>query len=117
MIAITGWQNITAISIFDFIEDYISKGIKTVICTDITKDGMLQGSSIFLYKELLKVFPKLKLIASGGITSIDELNTLNMKGIYGAIIGKAIYEGKITLKQLSGYVSKKNSSLPRCYER
>jgi len=104
-IAINGWQESTQIDLFTYLKDYLAKGIQSVICTDISKDGMLMGSSIELYKQLLIKFPSLKLIASGGVTSLQELDTLKAIGLEGAIIGKAIYENKITLKQLEAYVN------------
>ncbi len=103
-IAINGWQELTGLEPVNYIDSYISKGIRSVICTDISKDGMLAGSSIDLYQKLLTRFPQLKLIASGGVASIQELGKLSTIGLDGAIIGKAIYENKITLKQLSNYV-------------
>lgn len=99
-IAINGWQKVADIEVIAFIEQYQSKGIKEVICTDISKDGMLQGASTELYKEILAK-TEIQLIASGGVSSISNLNALNELGCSAAIIGKAIYEGKITLKELS----------------
>jgi phosphoribosylformimino-5-aminoimidazole carboxamide ribotide isomerase len=99
-IAINGWQKMADIEVIAFIEQYQSKGIKEVICTDISKDGMLQGASTALYKEILAK-TEIQLIASGGVSNISDLNTLNELGCSAAIIGKAIYEGKITLKELS----------------
>ncbi|MCF6360932.1 MAG: 1-(5-phosphoribosyl)-5-[(5-phosphoribosylamino)methylideneamino]imidazole-4-carboxamide isomerase [Cyclobacteriaceae bacterium] len=104
-IAINGWQESTKIELDDYIKSYMAKGIQSVICTDISKDGMLKGSSIELYQQLRTKFPALKLIASGGVTSIQELDKLKAIGLEGAIIGKAIYENKITLKQLEEYVN------------
>ncbi len=104
-IAINGWQGLTKIELDDYIKSYLAKGIQSVICTDISKDGMLKGSSIELYQQLLTKFSALKLIASGGVTSIQELDELKAIGLDGAIIGKAIYENKITLKQLEEYVN------------
>ncbi len=104
-IAIHGWQESTELELDQYIESYMAKGIQSVICTDISKDGMLKGSSIALYQELLTMFPALKLIASGGVTSIQELDKLMAIGLDGAIIGKAIYENRITLKQLEEYVN------------
>ncbi|HLP52666.1 MAG TPA: 1-(5-phosphoribosyl)-5-[(5-phosphoribosylamino)methylideneamino]imidazole-4-carboxamide isomerase [Chitinophagales bacterium] len=103
MIAVSGWQEDSAIGLFDFLHDYTAQGIQYVICTDIAKDGMLQGSSVELYKKILQRFPSLKLIASGGVTSTEELEILNAAGLHGAIIGKAIYEGKILLNELSKF--------------
>ncbi|MCF6353382.1 MAG: 1-(5-phosphoribosyl)-5-[(5-phosphoribosylamino)methylideneamino]imidazole-4-carboxamide isomerase [Cyclobacteriaceae bacterium] len=104
-IAINGWQESTELELEVYIKSYLGKGIQSVICTDISKDGMLAGSSIALYAQLLGRFPKLKLIASGGVTTLQELDELTSIGLEGAIIGKAIYENKITLKQLESYVN------------
>ena len=104
-IATNGWQKATTLELNRYVENYLAKGIKNVICTDISKDGMLAGSSINLYKKLLSKFIDIKLIASGGVTSLQELDKLKEVGLDGAIIGKAIYENKITLKQLESYVS------------
>jgi phosphoribosylformimino-5-aminoimidazole carboxamide ribotide isomerase len=103
MIAVSGWQEKSSIHLNDFMKDYIAQGIQYVICTDISKDGMLQGSSIELYKKLLQEFPTLKLIASGGVCNLNELKVLKEAGLHGAIIGKAIYEGKISLDELSKF--------------
>lgn len=100
-IAVSGWQEQTSLNLFDFLEDYIQNGIKYCICTDIAKDGMLQGPSIDLYKKILEKNTALHLIASGGISSLKDLEQLKEAGLYGAIIGKAIYEGKISLKEIS----------------
>jgi phosphoribosylformimino-5-aminoimidazole carboxamide ribotide isomerase len=104
-IAVDGWQEKTAIDLFDFLNNYIQKGIQYVICTDISKDGLLEGSSIDLYVKIMNRFPELKLIASGGVTDVSELDKFIEIGVEGAIIGKAIYENKITLKALEAYVS------------
>jgi phosphoribosylformimino-5-aminoimidazole carboxamide ribotide isomerase len=102
-IAISGWRESGGINLFDFLKDYLQHGIQYVICTDISKDGMLQGSSILLYKKILEQFPSIKLIASGGVTDVKELELLSKEGLHGAIIGKAIYEGKISLTELSKF--------------
>ncbi len=94
-----GWLENSGKDIISFITDYKSKGVKYTICTDIKKDGMLQGPSTDLYKEILAKV-KINLIASGGITSISDIKHLREAGCEGAIIGKAVYEGKITLKEL-----------------
>ena len=107
-IAVSGWQEDSGMDIFPFVNEYKKLGLNTVICTDIAKDGMLQGTSIELYNELLQTFPDLNLIASGGVTSMNELELLQEMNIYGAIIGKAIYEGKISLKELETFISKNN---------
>ncbi len=103
MIAVSGWQENSSINLFGFLKDYVTHGIQYVICTDISKDGMLQGSSVALYKKILRQFPALKLIASGGVSDKNELDVLKKAGLHGAIIGKAIYEGKISLVELSKF--------------
>ena len=102
-IAVSGWQETSSIYLFDLIEEYIEKGIKYCISTDVAKDGMLEGPSVDLYKEMKDKYPELNIIASGGITTINDIEILNNMGIYGAIIGKAIYEGKILLKDLKSF--------------
>lgn len=99
-IAIQGWETVSELDIIDFIQNFKKNGIEYVICTDIEKDGMLGGASDMIYKEILEKF-KLRLIASGGISSLADLKLMKEIGCDGAIIGKAIYEGKITLKELS----------------
>jgi len=99
MIATSGWLETSELDVLDFIKDYQSKGVEYVICTDIAKDGMLQGTSNELYKEVIAE-SDVKLIASGGVSSMDDLFQLKEMGCNGAIIGKALYEGKITLKEL-----------------
>jgi phosphoribosylformimino-5-aminoimidazole carboxamide ribotide isomerase len=95
-----GWLENSDKDIISFITNYKSKGVKYTICTDIKKDGMLQGPSTDLYIELLAAV-KINLIASGGITSLKDVEKLRKAGCEGAIIGKAVYEGKITLKELA----------------
>lgn len=102
-IAIQGWQEESDKEVIEFIKDYVNKGISYVICTDIAKDGMLQGPSFDLYERILNTVTPVKLIASGGISNFDELPKLADLGCEGVIIGKAIYEGKISLKQLETY--------------
>ena len=103
-IAVNGWQEITQIELEGFVNKYQQKGIRNVICTDISRDGTLEGSAISLYQQLINQFPKINWIASGGVTSFEELGLLAKAGLEGAIIGKAIYENRITLKQLEAYV-------------
>lgn len=98
-IATNGWQEESDIDVVDFIKDYESKGIEYVICTDIAKDGMLQGTANELYSEILSK-SDVKLIASGGVSTIEDLEILKDIGCDGAILGKAIYEGNISLKEL-----------------
>ncbi len=103
-IATNGWQEESSLALIPFIKDYQQKGIVSVICTDISKDGMLQGPSFEIYKQVLSNVNKLKLIASGGISAFDELPKLAENGCEGVIIGKAIYENRISLKQLENYI-------------
>ena len=98
-IATSGWLETSALNVISFIKNYEEKGISYVICTDISKDGMLEGTSNELYEKIINE-TNVKLIASGGVSNIDDLVQLKALGCEGAIIGKAIYEGKITLKQL-----------------
>ncbi len=102
-IMVSGWQEGTSIDLMDFLSYYTELGIRYVICTDISKDGMLQGPAIDLYKEILSVFPDLQLIASGGVSSMADLEALENAGLYGAIVGKAFYEGKIALEDLANF--------------
>lgn len=99
-IAIHGWQTQTAIGLDDFVKENMEAGISTAVITDISKDGMLEGPSIGLYKELMHTFPELSLVASGGVSSLEDVRELEQMNIYGIIIGKAIYEGRIKLKDL-----------------
>ncbi len=98
-IATNGWMEKSTLDVVEFINNYESKGIQYVVCTDIEKDGMLLGTSNELYKEIL-VKTKVRLIASGGVSSLNDLEILKAIGCEGAIVGKAIYEGRITLKEL-----------------
>jgi len=98
-IATTGWTESSDLEVLSFIQEYNNDGIKYVVCTDISKDGMLTGPSLDLYKDILS-HTSVNLIASGGVSDIDDLERLKAIGCEGAIVGKAIYEGRITLKQL-----------------
>ena len=102
-IKIHGWKEDTGIDVFDFITELISKGINRIFCTDISKDGMMEGPSIQLYRQIVDAFPTLDLIASGGISCLDDLLILQETGCKGAIVGKAIYEGKITMEQIESF--------------
>ena len=102
-IAISGWQEDSGLDLFPFLEQYLAKGVTYCICTDVSKDGMLQGPSIELYKKIIKEFPQLKLIASGGVAELNDLYELREAGLYGAIIGKAYYEGRISLDELAAF--------------
>lgn len=99
-IAVNGWKEESQEELFTFLESYISSGIQYVICTDISKDGLLQGTATELYKQIISKFPALKLIASGGVSSVSDLDELRTAGLYGAIVGKAFYEGRIKLSEL-----------------
>jgi len=100
-LSVSAWTETTEINIFDFLEEKIKQGIKSIFSTDISKDGMLAGPAIDLYSEIHKRFPGLKLIASGGVSKMDDIFAVEKAGCTGVIIGKAIYEGKITLKELA----------------
>ncbi|MDB4152220.1 1-(5-phosphoribosyl)-5-[(5-phosphoribosylamino)methylideneamino]imidazole-4-carboxamide isomerase [Flavobacteriaceae bacterium] len=103
-IATNGWLETSEHRLVDFVKDYHAKGIQYVICTDISKDGMLEGPSFEVYADLLAAQPGIKLIASGGISSFDELPRLAAMGCEGTIIGKAIYENRITLAALENFI-------------
>ncbi|WP_299600871.1 1-(5-phosphoribosyl)-5-[(5-phosphoribosylamino)methylideneamino]imidazole-4-carboxamide isomerase [uncultured Aquimarina sp.] len=103
-IAVSGWLEESDKELIPFIQEYQKEGVSYVICTDISKDGMLQGPSFDLYKKILDNSEHIKLIASGGISAFDELPKLAEIGCEGAIIGKAIYENRISLKQLENYI-------------
>ena len=102
-IAIGGWLEKTDISVFDFMKLYMDKGVKQIFCTDIKKVGKLQGPSIDLYQKILEQFSDLRLIASGGVSSLDDLIELEEIGCSAAIVGKAIYENKITISELANF--------------
>ncbi|HUC79770.1 MAG TPA: 1-(5-phosphoribosyl)-5-[(5-phosphoribosylamino)methylideneamino]imidazole-4-carboxamide isomerase [Flavisolibacter sp.] len=103
-LTISGWTEQTEIWIYDFIEEYIQKGIQQIFCTDVAKDGALEGPSTELYKSIIEKFPELHFIASGGVSSIDDVYALQDIGCKGVIIGKAIYEGRIQLVDLKSFV-------------
>jgi len=102
-ITINGWQETTEIFIYDFIEKYSQQGIQQIFCTDVSKDGKLEGPAIELYKNILKKFPALHLIASGGVSSMDDVSQVAEIGCRSVIIGKAIYEGRISITELSKF--------------
>ena len=99
-IAISGWTESTELDLFGFLQSYMDKGITKTICTDISKDGMLQGPSFDLYVEMKQAMPSLYIIASGGISCANDIHKLNDLGIDSVIVGKAFYEGRISLDQL-----------------
>ena len=100
-IAVHGWQETTDVWIYDFIRDYMERGVHQAFCTDVSKDGLLQGPALELYRMIVKEFPDLHFIASGGVSGMDDLHRLEEVGCKGVIIGKAIYEGRIRLNELS----------------
>ena len=102
-IAVGGWIEKTTIDVHDFIGSYMQKGVTQLFCTDIQKDGKLEGPSIELYKKILQQYPSLQLIASGGVSQLKDLEELRTIGCSAAIVGKAIYENKISLFELSKF--------------
>lgn len=103
-IMIKGWTEMTNTNVFDLIEKYKEKGIRQFFCTDINKDGLLQGPATSLYKKIIESHPSVNLIASGGVTHLNDLAELKETGCYGAIVGKAIYENRITLNDLKRFL-------------
>jgi phosphoribosylformimino-5-aminoimidazole carboxamide ribotide isomerase len=105
LIAVGGWLESTNINVFDFIQSYMYEGLNQVFCTDISKDGKLEGPSIELYGQIITRLPNLFFVASGGVSCLEDLHDLNRIGCSGVIIGKAIYEGRITLKELISFIT------------
>lgn len=99
-ISINGWKEDSDEDLLPFLRKYIDAGIKNVLCTEISKDGTLAGPAIDLYKSVMRVYPELHLIASGGVSSLDDIKALDAAGIPAVVFGKAIYEGRIDLRQL-----------------
>lgn len=99
-VAIGGWLETTNIWVYDFIRKYVDHGVQQIFCTDVSKDGKLEGPSLLLYKNIISEFPQLHFIASGGVSSMKDLDDLQAIGCKGVIVGKAIYEGRINLKDL-----------------
>lgn len=102
-IAVNGWMQTSNIAIDSFISDYLAQGISNIFCTDVSKDGRLEGPSTALYQSLIQLFPNLKLVASGGVSSLQDLEALDAIGCAGAIVGKAIYENRISLESLQQF--------------
>lgn len=100
-ISINGWKEDSQTSLFDFLDHYTQQGVTNVLCTDISRDGMLEGPALELYKKIIGRYPSLQLIASGGISSINDLERLDLEGIPAAVFGKAIYEGRINLEEVA----------------
>ncbi|WP_461102467.1 1-(5-phosphoribosyl)-5-[(5-phosphoribosylamino)methylideneamino]imidazole-4-carboxamide isomerase [Spirosoma koreense] len=104
-IAVSGWEESTEVWVYDFVERWVENSIKYVISTDVAKDGLLQGPSFELYRNLQDRFPELNIIASGGVSKLADLETLADMNIFGVIVGKAIYEGRVTLKELTQFTA------------
>ncbi len=100
-VSINGWKEDSSEELLPFLKQYIDKGIKNVLCTEISKDGTLQGPAVDLYAKIMKAYPQLHLIASGGVSKIEDIEELEKKGIPAVVFGKAIYESKIDIKQLA----------------
>ncbi|MBE6288226.1 MAG: 1-(5-phosphoribosyl)-5-[(5-phosphoribosylamino)methylideneamino]imidazole-4-carboxamide isomerase [Mediterranea massiliensis] len=103
-IAVSGWMESSSYELFPFLQSYVAKGISKVICTDIGCDGMLQGPSVALYKEILQQYPDMHLIASGGVSSMDDIYRLQEAALPAVIFGKALYERRITLKEIETFI-------------
>jgi phosphoribosylformimino-5-aminoimidazole carboxamide ribotide isomerase len=103
-LAIKGWTESSEMTVFELIENYKTKGVKQFFCTDINKDGLLEGPAIDLYKKILNLHPSIDLIASGGVSSVDDLFRLRETGCSGVIVGKAFYEKKILLSDLNPFI-------------
>ena len=104
LVVVKGWTESTTLTVFDLIDKYLAKGIQQYFCTDVNLDGLLQGPSIHLYKKILNKFPSIDLIASGGVSTVDDIETLRQAGCSGVIIGKAIYENRISLPSLARFI-------------
>lgn len=103
-VAIHGWQESAELSIYDFLAEWVARGIRSAIVTDIAKDGLLQGPSTSLYEHITAQLPELKLIASGGVRGVQDLRLLDNLGLHGAIVGKALYEGSLKLEDAKRYL-------------
>ena len=103
-ISVNGWKEESQQELLPFLDEYTQEGIRKVLCTDISRDGMLQGPSIDLYKQIMAQFPDMHLIASGGVSGLDDIIRLDEAGIPAVVFGKALYEGRITLKDLNRFM-------------
>ena len=106
-IAVNGWLEGSNLQLLPYLEQYYGKGITQVLCTDIRQDGMLQGPSTDLYKKIMQQIPSLYLIASGGVSSMNDIRNLDAAGIPAVVTGKAIYENRITLKEIQNFIEEK----------
>lgn len=102
-IAVSGWEEVTELSLMEFLAEYETNGVKYVMCTDISKDGMMQGTATDLYKRIRDERPNLRLIASGGVASMRDVELVQEIGVFGVIVGKALYEGAITLDDVRAF--------------
>lgn len=105
MVAINGWQQQSPLTLSEYLKDYIGKGVRQVLCTDISKDGTMQGPATGLYADIMRQYPQCRLIASGGVSSMADVVQLDKAGIPAAVIGKAIYEGTITLTEIAQWAA------------
>ena len=103
-ISVSGWKEESQQELMPFLTDYTKEGVNKVLCTDISRDGMLQGPSIELYQQIMKEFPDMHLIASGGVSNLDDIIRLDETGIPAVVFGKALYEGRITMKDLKRFM-------------
>ncbi|MCS6832442.1 MAG: 1-(5-phosphoribosyl)-5-[(5-phosphoribosylamino)methylideneamino] imidazole-4-carboxamide isomerase [Flammeovirgaceae bacterium] len=106
-IRVRGWQKKTEVDLFDHIEYYYNRGIKYVKCSDVARDGALEGPNFKLYEEIHRRFPEISILASGGISSMDDIKRLEDIGCFGAIVGKAIYQNKISMKEIADFNAKR----------
>ncbi|HEX2627830.1 MAG TPA: 1-(5-phosphoribosyl)-5-[(5-phosphoribosylamino)methylideneamino]imidazole-4-carboxamide isomerase [Chitinophagaceae bacterium] len=104
LIVVRGWTESTTLSVFDLVEKYKTRGVKQFFCTDVNKDGVLEGPATDLYKKIMNQHPSIDLIASGGVANVEQLEELRQAGCHGAIIGKAIYENRISLNDLKRFL-------------
>ncbi len=104
-VAVSGWEEGTAIWVYDFVQQWVEKGATYVISTDVAKDGLLQGPSFDLYKKLQQQSPSLNIIASGGVSNLGDIEKLAEMNLFGVIVGKAIYEGRVSLSELSKWIA------------
>lgn len=104
LISISGWKEEASEKLMPFLKKHMEKGIENVLCTDISKDGMLEGPAIELYRDIMAEFPDMHLIASGGVSCIEDIQALNAAGIPAVVFGKAFYEGKITMEDLASFL-------------
>lgn len=110
-IAISGWEEDTKEDIYQFVEKYVAQGVKYIISTDVDKDGLLEGPSYELYAKLKVQFPELNIIASGGVAEMSDIEKLTNQNLHGVIVGKAIYENKISLEQIKAFILRNNGKI------